>query len=711
MVIDANTPPPLVDAPPASAIPQEKLPFSGQWTDAEALTVVLNDFQRAESYRTQNHDPRWQDADETYLAYSRRSNYWEGTNKPRSNLQIFTAYEQVESLIPQVLDALFGADLDFDVQPAKSGTTVTQALNVRDLIQYEMASLGGERTKFVTLRENTRRQIKSAFIYGNGILEWGWEGPYLKDKTIWARTQVPEMQAVEHPMMPGVAFHAPTGRTQSFVHPVQQKEVVSHFFLKWIDIRDFYIDPNCPSANVQEAGFVCHRQLMTIDEIRSYRGISGWNVPDDEELLRLSKEKQVVQGDTTKMVMESDRGVNWQPNLDNSKDPTLARLEVIRYWQKGRHVWMLNRKITMRNQSNQYGALPFVNETYTDVLGRFYGLSICDIVRGDQKLEKALIDGRLDELNLILHPPTITKRGMMRSTSQMKLSPGRNWEADEPLKDVVRLEMGNVTQSAFTEVDSLERRVQKKTGVTDLAVLGVSSSGGNSANRTATGVQAQTNASNSRVHYIVANHEDQVMMTVVPMCFALIQNFLDPQQIVQIIGPAGQQMQFDPVDILNADVNFKFNAATKMKARAGLQGGGLNTFMQFVLNPEVMKLNAQQQGTVVDMGQVDAMFCDTFNLRATSFWRPMNPQEQQAMQQQNMQSIQEKMAVQGARLQQMSADAHERDETQLMVALIQALGAAGMLNKVVGLPMPIELEAKRLDAEIAGGQYEAPPTQ
>ena len=132
---------------------------------------------------------------------------------------------------------------------------------------------------------------------------------------------------------------------------------------------------------------------------------------------------------------------------------------------------------------------------------------------------------------------------MMRSQSKMKLRPGANWEAENPDKDVVRLEMGNVTQQAFTVVQIVENNDQKVTGITDLAVLGAPSSGGNSANRTATGVQAQTNASNTRVHGLVANIEDQVLTPMLTQMWTLICMFMNPQQVLTILSPDGQSFR------------------------------------------------------------------------------------------------------------------------------------------------------------------------
>ena len=373
---------------------------------------------------------------------------------------------------------------------------------------------------------------------------------------------------------------------------------------------------------------------------------------------------------------------------------------MLRYWQRNHHVWLLGREHVARNTPNQYQALPFLNWCYVNALGSFYGYSIPELLESGQKLKKTLIDGRLDELNLILHPPFITKLGMARTQSKMKLRPGANWEAEDPNKDVVRLEMGNVTQQAFTEVQIVENNDQKVTGITDLAVLGSPSSGGNSANRTATGVQAQTNASNTRVHGLVANIEDQTLSPMFTQMWQLICMFMDPQQILTILGPDGQGFQVDPVDILNADPKFKIKTANNMKMRAAMQGGGLQTLTQYVLNPEIITAMGQQQQKTLDIEQFTEFYLDVYNVKAFNLFRPMTPQEMQAQQQRAQQAGMEKMQLQQARLQNMSADAHERDETQIIVATLNALAQIGALNDILGIARDAELKS----AQILEGQ-------
>jgi hypothetical protein len=87
---------------------------------------------------------------------------------------VHIAYQQVESLLPQVVSALFSGDLDFDCLPQNSKTTIEQSMQVLALLRYQLSNLDGSTPKFNTLREIFRRGYKQDLIYGNGLMEFGW---------------------------------------------------------------------------------------------------------------------------------------------------------------------------------------------------------------------------------------------------------------------------------------------------------------------------------------------------------------------------------------------------------------------------------------------------------------------------------------------------------------------------------------------------------
>src|SRR5262249_20209859 len=150
-----------------------------------------------------------------------------------------------------------------------------------------------------------------------------------------------------------------------------------------------------------------------------------------------------------------------------------------------------------------------------------------------------------------VHPPIIKKKGVPMAPSQKALQPFAIWESDDPANDFRRFEMGNVTQNAYLEVAALEQRVEQTTGISDIGVQGIARSG-NSANRTATGISAQTTAAGRRVNYQVENIEDQFIVPLLNNLHYLNQKFLDPQQKQLLLGPDAQNDVIDPLDVLNA---------------------------------------------------------------------------------------------------------------------------------------------------------------
>jgi hypothetical protein len=336
---------------------------------------------------------------------------------------------------------------------------------------------------------------------------------------------------------------------------------------------------------------------------------------------------------------------------------------------------VFGREWTAFNGSNRYGCHPFFGFCYADVPGRFYGQSVCDVVEADQKFAEALLNARVDELNLIIHSPIIKKRGIIFPPTMQRIRPGVIWEADDPGKDIIRMEMGNVTQNAYIEYQALESRCQAKTGVTDLAVLGVPSSGGNSANRTATGVNAQSNASNSRVHYQSMMIEDQFIQPMLNVFLDLNRKFLDPNVMMEILGPDGQILKLDPVDVLNADVDFTCKSSSRMKARNFLQSGGMQLLTQYIMNPQVLEMMAEQQMKTLDIEGVSELFFDTYGLPPKSLFRVMNQQEAQERQQRMMAPLMLKQQLQGQRLQSQQQVASEKDETKLLSDLLKLIAS------------------------------------
>lgn len=648
------------------------------WSDDFALKVVVQDWNYAEAYRQANHDWRFRNADEMYLAWVGQK-FWEGTRIPRSSLGCYVALEQIESMLPQIMEAIFSDNPWFQCD-ARPGSLPSEARAVRELLMWQ--------TEEARVREVFRRAVKSALIYGNGIVEVGWEYSQ-QDMKHFVQTFEPVKRNLNHPLFGNIAI--PTGDFTRHVREVEYKETINRPFLRNVSIKDFYIDSNCQSPQVQDARYAITRAYKTVDELDRLRDQPGMKIPSKEELIQMATHKPTAQGDWTKSQVETNRSGWWQPSIDASKDPGAKRCEVLVYWTKERLVWTLNRQKCILNQVNPYGLIPLFNVFYTDVPDRFFGLAVTDIVEGDQRLIQAIINGRVDELSLSLHPTRIKRRGLNVPQYQLRRRPGQLIEADNPKEDIITEEVQNITQNAYIEVEAAERRVQKYTGITDLAALGAPSSGGNSASRTATGVSTQAQGTQKRMSYIVENIEDTFVEPLLNAIHTMNIRFLDPEQIKTVIGQDGQAIMLDPVSVKNARVKFSMRASAKMQARSAL----LQTYpliAQTFLNPEFMNMLAQQQGKVVEVEELAHMLLDATGYRNhTGLFRPMTQQEQQ-QQQSPPPEMQAKLQMQREKLQ-------ATDQTMLKSK------EADLANTVIGHAVDVAVR-RTLVNSLMGGKGE-----
>lgn len=660
------------------------VPATQEWSDSRALEISMKDFRAAESIRLQNNDRRFRESMRLFYAYVQPKT-WEGTKIPRASVPIFLALREIMAMIPQIMRALFSDDPFFDAEPLPN-STMAQARATVSLLRHQLRSIG--LTSDLTLREIVRRTLMQSLIFGNGIIQWGWIVEEIK-RQVWARVPIPERQLVIDGNGDQVAM--PTGKINFQSISRQVVDTVSRPIVQCIDIRDYYIDPNCTSHNTQDAGFDSVRYYKTISELKAMAIPElGFKLPTDKQLLELSKAKTASQGDQSKTIQESYRGNTYQPSRDSSADMSLARIEMICYQQKYRDVWVLGRQHVFYNRANEYGKITRQNAFYIDVPGQFYGLSICDLVEGDQKLAETIINARIDELSILVHPPIIKKQGVAMPASAQRLRPFAVWESPDPKNDYTRFEMGNVTANAYIEVDALELRTQKVTGNNDI-VMGVASGGGNSANRTAAGVSAQVEGTGVRKEYQVENIEDQFIVPLLGNLHFMNQRFLSPDDAIKVLGPQAQDLVLDPLDVMNASVRFTMKASSKMRSRAALQQG-LPVFLNSVLNPTIMEL-AAKQGITPNFQVISQLLCDTLNIPQTELFRMMSPEERQQMFQPSPdQSLRAQMQ------QEREAGTSERqsatDDTKLLIEFIKKVMTPDAAHKLLGLKPPAQIEAE-----------------
>jgi hypothetical protein len=638
---------------PLTTAEQNQIPQPADpWTNSRALKITNANFEQMSSYRqTSGHDIRLQVAEELYLGWQPKKK-WEGTNIPRSSIGVPIAMDQIEALLPPIMGSIFPLRDNVEILP-NPGTTKEEAQATFDLIMSQLDNAGA--------REVVRLSIKDALIYGNGILEphWNYEKKVCRKLVVrW----VPVTKTIFDPMSQQTV-RTFTGENRRVVLPMTYTEEINEPRLRRIAPQDFFIDPNCEGPDVQKARFCAVRQLVSVGELKLLRGQEGFQIPADEILIKMAQHKATSYHDTLKGQGETYRFGSWQPQNDYSMDPDTWRLEVIRYYTKERVVWVFNRLWVGYNAPNTMGILPFLNAFYVDVPNRFYGYAVTDAVEGEQRLQQSVINARIDELNLLINSPFYKVRGTQMSQSSARMYPGKLIEVEKK-DDVGRIEFGNVTSQAYMEVEASDRRAQKRTGVSDLSVLGTSSAGGNSANRTATGVGVQDKAASQRIKYQVENLEYNLIEPMLRIFAVMNQRYLNPQQALEVLGPDGAALKIDPVHVINANVKFNVRAADKMRSRMMVLQA-LPLINQTYFNPAMLQFMAQI-GQTIDVKQFDRLLSDALQIAPMSLWRSMNPQEQQSMQQQQLAPKMMDQQIQQARLDAQDRQHQRADDTAVL---------------------------------------------
>lgn len=637
------------------------------WTDEYALKVVTADFNEAQNYRIQ-HERRWREADTLYLAWVQERT-WPGTKVPRASLGIPIAFEQIESILPKMMSAIF-SDPDWAEATALPGTTPQEAREVAQLVLYQLRY--PDENGVPVMREVVRRALKSALTRGNGFVEIGWT-EFVREVLRKMRVMVPDRRAVDTILGRATVTIGMKPMVREDLVPMK----VSRPFVKYVSIWDLYIDPNVGGPVLQgtesdsPARFVIKRSLLSVDEVDKFRKTPGFSIPPKAELLAMAKNHPSVNANMGKNATDNMRGITWDSSKDSSADPASKRIEVLAYQTPYREVWTLDRRHAAYNKPNPFGFIRFYDAYYTDVLDRCYGLSICDVVEGEQRLQQGLINARLDEVALKLSNPATKRRGLNQPASNQRLRPNALIEINEK-DDYTLLQLSDIAPDAHIEVAASDVRAQKATGASDLGVLGVPTPGGNAAARTATGSAIQAGASQSRIEYPTENNCDTFLVPILHGIHTMNKVMLDPLEVQRIVNPKGDELQVDPMAVINANVCFHVRAGAKLRAKNMLQQT-FPQFVQYITAPEFMKQIALQYGLKPDLMEIVQVWMDISGYQKRGDWFvPMKEEEMQQLMQPAPEEML-RMQMQRERIQGQKEEGVEDRAARLVETILKGL--------------------------------------
>lgn len=646
--------------------------------DQTAADLVLKDLNRGEYYLlAKGMSVEW-DADDRLYLFRVPQGFWEGSSVPRASLGRPVIYEHIESLMPQVMSALFSDNPPFEAI-SRPRTKQEAARSSKEIISYQLDEMN--------FREELRKCVKECLVYGTCYMRLGWRR---YQKTVYERVRrgTPKVQMVNG--LPVKSYDKGSGNWA-----LRAKKVwVNEPYCENVHIRHIIPDPKLRCPDIRKAGFLCHREYMGVEALeKTFRHIPGNKLPETADLKALfdqpkeSPERSMLEGRSTTSVMNtgiSSLDLNMEfkamPRYQEAtSDPNKQELEVVEYWTSTQHYVVLNRKLCIINEKNSFGEIPYRSCCFTDVLDSFFGLGLARLLKGEQRLQQGIINGRLDDLSLRLSGSFIRIRGSNTPAQQMRLRPGGIIDSDTP-DGIKMIEYPPAMADAFTEVEASDARSQRISGANELITQG-GQQGPSSITRTATGMNALSAGVGARLGYFIDFISDLIFVPALEFFQECNSKWLDEETIESILtDELASAYDGDMLDVVNAKLKFKMLASAKAKARQAL-AQNLMPMMQ-VFQQQPVQDSLAMQGKVFDWAEFAQAVADISEISGSQKWvRAMTPDEKNAMKAKNEFAQQ---AAQGAfdnqhQLQQIKATGDSQLKTamgkELMKGLVEQLKA------------------------------------
>src|SRR6266704_3475734 len=330
-------------------IQPEQVAFRGEdLADEQALGIVLQDTQAAEAFiLSKGHPTSWEASDNLYRDIVPTRN-WEGTNVPRSNLGMPVVMEAIEKLIPTLHLSFFSDKQPFLLLPR--GKTTAEAARAKEQILMWAIKESG-------FKEEIRKALKSALTYGYNLNKWGWK--------VSTRTKK-EYSKVD-------------GNVKSQTSEYE----VSHPTLENVELRHALVDSALREQDARKARHIISQTFILADDLNSMREDDTYkNIPSRAQLADILARREEPTTDsmigskqTTFRDLQAGKETE-QPSVD----PVNTPLELLEYVTDDRIITVLQRKIVIRNEANEFGRKNFLGCAFIDVLGSMYGFGVAKLL-------------------------------------------------------------------------------------------------------------------------------------------------------------------------------------------------------------------------------------------------------------------------------------------------------------------------------------------
>ena len=576
-------------APIEAAEAKEAIRNDGLYSDDPALRLCVADAIKAENFaQSKAWILNWNGASLLYQS-PESPRYWQGTNVPAASVPFFTVATAVNSLVPQITTGLFFDTPPFLVQE-RPGTTGEAARAIQALLGYQLEDIDFEPE--VTLG------VTNAVTFGTGIWKWGWE-KFTKTRKIF-KTKNPPVPLDSS--IPGLSI--PPLTDDDLDEEVTEEVVDRPTFEHIVNLRQVLVDPGLNVPDIRKAKYVIHRLYMTWKDLNKLRDRPGFNIPSESKLLELflppvEEPDAAVQEEGTKNPqLDARAAARWD---DTSINPLEDPLEVLERWDNETYTCVLQKKLVLCNDLNPYGKIPFFSINWWDVPEAFWGMGVARTIGAEQRLQQGITNIWLDQASLNLNGVYVRVRGKSIPTQNIRVSPGKIIEVDDP-KGFLPLDRQPAVPEAGQHLQMSQARAEQVSGANETATQGIAGASGHSnMARSSAGAQALSAGAGSRPAFFVGKLSTQVIVPWLYEMYEMDKAMLPVSQLKYILSDELQHDYLknggDIIDLLNARVKFSVLAGAKMQTRRNM-AQALPLVVQFVTNQQTENQLALQSKKV-----------------------------------------------------------------------------------------------------------------
>lgn len=530
------------------------------------------------------HEARWQRFYIMYRSFVKRRP--KGDWRSRAWMPI--AFYIIETITPRLVAQLpkfavqpIGPE---DVEPARAMEELLEWASDRSELYIELV-----------------KALKSSLLYGTGILKILYD-----EKTAYSIRQEPVMEetTIDVPIGQTDLEGQPMSQTvpggqQPVVDPETGQPVMQSVreaytayagpVAEAVDIENFFVDPVADS--IETSRYVIHRVYRDRDHLEQMFKQGVYKRPDEDLLNRFL---------TSHSSINRQASVELGPGSVSQYDRNLfAILEV---WTDDFVVAVLGEgdtggaSILLRADRNPFahGEMPFVRIVDHLVPHEFWGIGELEPLEGIQDLINSLWNSRIDNVKIVMNSMFMAVTDYLQDPADLVVRPGGIIRVKEglPVEQVVRpVDLGEVTQSSYEEVEALNALTEKVSGVSPYQTGADSPA----YNRTATGISLISEQGNTRFTHKARIAELTGYKRLARQYAAVLQQFIPPELILRIQGPLGQFMfqQIDQSSIMGR-FDFEVEAESALQTESVRRDQALNLFQLLAADPFVRPLKLRE---------------------------------------------------------------------------------------------------------------------